>query len=154
MASVKWLARIEVVDFNFNGPQQQSYTFRQSSTSPRTEVTEISVRSLMVPPGIPTFLKRHRLVTVGTVEITGRAWAGSKAITKVEFSSDNGATWKDATIEKDSTLSKYAWTGWSVSWDAKEGDCVLRCRATDDAGNVQPEECEWNYGGYAVNPWQ
>ena len=28
---------------------------------------------------------------------------------------------------------------------------VLACRARDEAGNVQPDEAEWNVGGYANN---
>ena len=34
------------------------------------------VRALMVPPGIPDFLTRTRLLDAGQVTLTGRAWAG------------------------------------------------------------------------------
>ena len=38
-----------------------------------------------------------------------------------------------------------------MSWDATPGEHVLSCRARDAAGNEQPDEADWNVGGYVNN---
>ena len=35
--------------------------------------------------------------------------------------------------------------------EVEPGDHVLCCRARDEAGNAQPDEADWNVGGYANN---
>ncbi len=39
----------------------------------------------------------------------------------------------------------------AFDWDAEPGEHVLSCRARDEAGNTQPDEADWNVGGYANN---
>ena len=42
-----------------------------------------------------------------------------------------------------------------VRWDdAEPGEYELCSRATDGAGNVQPTDPGWNYGGYVNNAVQ
>ena len=46
----------------------------------------------------------------------------------------------------------YQWQDWSFDWDANDvGRHTLRARATDAAGNVQPEVPPWNRLGYGNN---
>src|SRR6476660_8743317 len=46
----------------------------------------------------------------------------------------------------------YHWQDWSYTWDAADvGRHTLRARATDAAGNVQPEVPPWNRLGYGNN---
>jgi hypothetical protein len=153
MASVKWLDRIEAIGQSFNGYQMRAYTLRKSSTEPATvdkRISTIRVRSLMIPPGIPSFpLRNSRYVEAGTILIQGRAWAGRNKIVKVDFSSDNGKTWRATLL--DTPLGKHAWVGWSTEWQANPGQYVLCSRATDEAGNVQPWEGEWNVGCFVGN---
>ena len=92
----------------------------------------------MVPPGIPDFVTRTRLVEAGPVSLTGRAWAGRLEVTRVEVSSDGGSTWSDAALGK--AVSPYAWREWSFRWGATPGRHVLCVRATDARGKVQPLE--------------
>ena len=50
---------------------------------------------------------------------------------------------------------RWAWAGWSYRWEAAvEGRCTLCCRATDETGETQPLEPEWNLGGYENNAVQ
>jgi hypothetical protein len=65
----------------------------------------------------------------------------------VEFGVDE--TWAEA--ELDAPPGRWAWRGWRAEWDATAGDHVLACRARDEAGNTQPDEADWNVGGYANN---
>ncbi|CAN5854270.1 hypothetical protein BH18ACT11_BH18ACT11_17230 [soil metagenome] len=65
--------------------------------------------------------------------LSGRSWSGYGAIARVEYSVD-GEPWRGAR--------------WDFEWDAKPGWHEVRVRATDEAGNVQPDEVGWNDLGY------
>jgi sulfane dehydrogenase subunit SoxC len=150
MTSVKWLRSITVVDEPFAGWQQASaYRLHADEDDPGTPVTRIVPRSLLIPPGIPDFLSRVRYVEAGLVLLSGRAWSGFGPVERVEVSVDRGATWEDAELGE--PVSDFAWRGFHVEWQAEPGEHELRCRATDAAGNTQPEVAEWNTGGYCNN---
>ena len=151
MASVKWLERITVLDRPFTGYQQaRGYRLRQSPDEQGEPVEQILPRSLMVPPGIPDFATRARKAEPGHHTVRGRAWSGFGPVERVEVSSDGGASWSDARLGE--RASRWAWCAWEWDWDAGEpGVHELCCRATDSAGNVQPDEAPWNLGGYANN---
>ncbi len=144
MTHVKWLSRITAIDKEFDG-WQQAEAYRIDGA----EVTRMVPRSLLVPPGIPDFLTRERFVEAGTIALTGRAWSGYGPVTRVEISADGGTTWADA--ELDAQVDTYAWRGFHYDWDAQPGRYELCCRATDEAGNTQPLNAEWNAGGYCNN---
>lgn len=152
MTSVKWLRAIEAVTEPFLGYQQaDAYRFQRSEDDvPGEPVTRIRVRALMVPPGIPDFLTRTRLVDAGTVELRGRAWSGTGRVVRVEVGVDG--EWADAELEE--PIGRYAWRGWRYRWDAEPGEHVLTCRATDEDGHVQPSEPPWNLQGMANNQIQ
>jgi sulfane dehydrogenase subunit SoxC len=154
MASVKWLRGIRVLDVPFDGYQNvRGYRWRRDEEEdPGTPVDRIRVRSLMVPPGYPEFLPRHRRAARGRIAVVGRAWSGVASIARVEFSSDGGATWSDTRLGPEA--APYAWRGWSCTWDAEPGEHVLCCRATDASGETQPVDADWNVGGYANNAVQ
>jgi len=151
MTNVKWLAGITVVAEPFEGYQHTAaYRYRDSEEDKGTPVTRMQPRALMVPPGIPDFNTRARTVPAGPCLLQGRAWSGWAPVTRVEVSTDGGETWADADLE--SLESRWGWRGWRFEWAAdKPGDYVLCCRARDEAGNVQPDEADWNVGGYSNN---
>ena len=154
MTNVKWLSTIEVIDRPFTGYYQAtSYNIRHQDDDLGEPVTRIVPRSLMVPPGIPDFYTRVRSLDAGTCEIVGRAWSGRAAISTVEFSHDGGSSWVAAEVEPP-VLGEAAWQGWRVTWSATPGEHKLCCRATDEVGNTQPLEPEWNTGGYLNNAVQ
>ncbi len=45
----------------------------------------------------------------------------------------------------------YQWQDWHYTWEATPGRHSVRARATDAAGNVQPEAAPWNRLGYGNN---
>ena len=49
---------------------------------------------------------------------------------------------------------QYAWRKWSVGWNARPGEHILRCRAWDAEGNVQPLDPVWDLAGFANNQVQ
>jgi len=145
MASVKWLASIEARAEPFDGLQQvRSYHFRSEAGDTGTPCTRIRVNSLMVPPGIPDFYSRIRVVDPGPLRVIGRAWSGDAPITGVEFGVDG--RWSAAALS--ASAGRYAWSGWQATWQAAEGEHELACRATDAAGNRQPLEGEWDLTGF------
>jgi DMSO/TMAO reductase YedYZ molybdopterin-dependent catalytic subunit len=150
MQNVKWLTAITLVEERFQGYQNAvSYRLYDADGGRGEPVTRMRPRSLMVPPGIPDFLSRRRHLEPGRVVLRGRAWSGWGAVTRVEVSSDGGATFADAELEP--PLGDAAWCGWSFTWDAEPGDHELCSRASDAAGNVQPLEPPWNLKGFANN---
>jgi DMSO/TMAO reductase YedYZ molybdopterin-dependent catalytic subunit len=150
MTSVKWLASIEAVAQPFQGYQMsQAYRISHGAEDPGNPVTRIRVRALMIPPGVPDFLTRTRLVAAGTVPLRGRAWAGGVGIAKVEVSDDGGGRWHEAQLERE--VSVYSWRGWTFQWRARRGRHSLLVRATDARGEVQPVEQPWNFQGMANN---
>ena len=154
MTNVKWLSRITVVSEPFQGYQQvRGYRLRSQPDEEGVPVTRILPRALMEPPGMPDFFSRERIMRRGPCVLKGRAWSGHAAIAYVEVSTDGGDSWVHAELGED--YGRWAWRGWSSTWDAsKPGSYTLCCRATDEAGNVQPDEMAWNAGGYANNTVQ
>ncbi len=155
MANVKWLARITVTEERFSGYQMDvAYRFRQTEGEPGRPVTLMLPRSLMVPPGVPDFYTRRRVVGMGRIRLTGRAWSGRGPIVGVEVSDDGGSTWMETMLVSD-VPSPWAWTGWWCEWEPLgPGEHVLCCRATDVTGESQPMEPVWNLGGYENNAVQ
>jgi len=150
MASVKWLDRIVALDKPFDGFQQVStYVYKRTREEHGTPVTAMRVKSLLVPPGIPDWYTRRRLVERGTVEIFGRAWSGAGTlIRKVELGVDGA--WSEATLDPPPP-GRFAWRGWRARWTATPGEHELACRATDANGDVQPLEQRWDLGGFGNN---
>jgi DMSO/TMAO reductase YedYZ molybdopterin-dependent catalytic subunit len=153
MTSVKWLRRIHVLDRPFDGYQnERGYRWKTEDEEAGTPVERIRVRSLMVPPGFPTFLPRTRNLGPGPVTLQGRAWSGAGPVTRVEVSTDDARTWADAAVE--GAPGPHAWQRWTFEWDAAPGEHVLASRATDATGDAQPIRPEWNVGGYTNNAIQ
>ena len=150
MTSVKWLTKIEAISEHFDGFQMdRTYRYKQDADDPGEPVDLIRVRALMIPPGIPDFLTRTRLLDAGPVTLEGRAWAGRLSVDCVEVSANNVESWDDASLEE--PVGKYAWRAWSRDWDAKPGNHILSVRATDSKGNIQPTDQPWNYQGMGNN---
>jgi DMSO/TMAO reductase YedYZ molybdopterin-dependent catalytic subunit len=154
MTNVKWLAEIALLTEPYAGYQvATAYRFRQSEDEEGRPVTRMRPRSLMVPPGVPDFYSRARIVEAGAIRLEGRAWSGGAPIARVEVSVDGGASWADAELTRE-LEGPWAWCGWTFGWDASPGEHVLCCRATDETDDAQPLEPEWNLGGYENNAVQ
>ena len=79
---------------------------------------------------------------------------GTREHPRVEVSDDDGASWHDAELERDID-DRWAWVRWTFDWrPSRTGPYTLCCRATDETGETQPLEPEWNLGGYENNAVQ
>ena len=70
--------------------------------------------------------------------------------TSVDVSLTGEGDWQAAQLEP--PKGPYQWQDWSFAWEATErGRHSLLARATDAAGNVQPEVPPWNRLSYGNN---
>ncbi len=140
MANVKWLAALEVRTVPFTGYfQRQRYVY--DTADGVTPVAEARVKSMITVPEPEGQCEREATVR-------GWAWSGAGAVTRVELSV-NGGPWREAQLGP--AMSAYAWTPFELAVLLPEGVVSLRSRATDAAGNSQPERIEWNRLGYGNN---
>jgi DMSO/TMAO reductase YedYZ molybdopterin-dependent catalytic subunit len=146
MASVKWLEGIHVLTDPFHGFfQRDRYVYDPGGGEAPEPVTRMRVRSLIHTPG------PARVVPPGPLEVRGWAWSGYARITRVEVALDGGDRWVEARLELRPD-APYAWVGWSCTVEVEErGRHLLRSRAHDEAGHVQPEVPPWNRLGYGQN---
>jgi sulfite oxidase len=89
----------------------------------------------------------------GPTEFRGYAVAGgNRGIRCVELSADAGATW---TLAQLGSAGEWAWTVWRTSLHLKPGPHRIVVRATDAAGETQPQDLRavWNFRGYVNNAW-
>jgi DMSO/TMAO reductase YedYZ molybdopterin-dependent catalytic subunit len=88
------------------------------------------------------------LVRMGTVQLAGVSFAGTRGVQAVEWSADGGRTWSPATLKP--PLSALTWTLWTATWTpASEGVHKLVVRARDGGGALQSTEIDPSFPGGA-----
>jgi DMSO/TMAO reductase YedYZ molybdopterin-dependent catalytic subunit len=149
VASVKWLTEIELIDRAFVGHYQGDkyrYEWERDGRVTSEPVTLQRVRALVTEPA------PHAEVRPGELAIRGVAWSGAAPIARVEVSV-GGGDWQEARLVSD--RNRYSWQWWEqITHVERSGDLILRARATDLAGRIQPERAEWNRLGYGNNAIQ
>jgi DMSO/TMAO reductase YedYZ molybdopterin-dependent catalytic subunit len=144
VASVKWLQRIDVLVQPFSGEFQTGHYIYQWPDRPHEPVAHMRVRARITDPAPAA------VIPAGSYLVRGKAWTGSGPVTAVEVSLAGGSgEWQPAQV--DPPAGPYQWQNWSFRWDAAPGRHSLRARATDAAGDVQPEVPPWNRLGYGNN---
>jgi len=130
-SSVKWLRRIELSDRPFMTREETSkYTDPMADGTARIFSFLMDARSLITYPAYPVTLTR------GWIEINGIAWTGSGKIVRVDISTDDGKTWAAAKLQ--SPVLPKAHTRFRYLWNWKGGEVVIKSRAVDETGYVQP----------------
>ena len=121
MKGPKWLTSIDVVDHESGGYwEQQGWD--------HNALVRTTSRIDMPRDG--------DIVKLGTINLAGVAYAGNRGIGKVEYSTDRGSTWSEATMS--TPLSALTWVLWQATWTpASEGPYSLMVRATDGTGALQ-----------------
>jgi DMSO/TMAO reductase YedYZ molybdopterin-dependent catalytic subunit len=108
-------------------------------------INRMPVRSFLITPDGSSKMPAGMAVT-----LRGIAFSGYGKVVKVAVSDNDGKTWHDARLGED--LGPYSFRAWSFSWKpGRAGSYKLAVRATDEKGNVQPDEATWNPGGYLWN---
>jgi sulfite oxidase len=154
--SPKWLASIEVRDTpSDNHMQQREYKLFPASVDETsaewdkgTTINEMPLNSAICEPD------HGAMVRAGPARIAGYAVAMGTSVARVEVSSDDGRTWRqaDLTVEP---CSPWSWTLWSVQLTLPKGTHELSVRAWDSAGQTQVSRVAdvWNFKGYLSTAW-
>jgi sulfite dehydrogenase len=111
-----------------------------------------SAQAMDVKSWINSPLPEDGNLKAGTFLVQGVAFGGINAVKSVEVSADGGKTWVPAKFVGPD-LGRYAWRQFVVSLPLGAGQHTLASRATDDKGQVQPENRLENERGYNNNSW-
>jgi sulfane dehydrogenase subunit SoxC len=138
--NVKWLRRLEMADTPSIAQRELYYNTyveqgKYADHKARWFRFEMGANSVITRPAGGQRLEKH-----GFYEITGLAWSGAGAIRRVEVSTDNGRTWKDAELQGLVVPKAHTRFGFAWNWNGEE--CVLMSRSTDERGQVQPSLAE------------
>lgn len=108
-------------------------------------INRMPVRSFIVTPDGSSKVPVRLPVT-----LRGIGFSGQGRVVKVEVSVDNAKTWREARLGTD--LGPHSFRTWEYRWTPERaGRYRLAVRATDEKGNVQPDDGVWNPGGYLWN---
>lgn len=123
MKSVKWLRRLEVVDYDYFG-----YWARLGWD----DVARIKTWSRIDAP------RASRLSRGQSTVLGGVAFAGDRGVEQVEISFDGGLSWTRTHLKE--PLGPNAWRLWAMPWaPLGPGRQLVQVRAVDGQGTVQSE---------------
>jgi hypothetical protein len=145
---VKWITEIRVVERPFLGYWQARDYFRWDHTLGEptlVPLTETEVKSQIARP-----VNGATLAVGESFRIFGAAWSGEAPIIEVRVCTGDGEGWRAATLLEPET--RYGWRLFELAWTPpRAGRYALRCRATDGAGNTQPEVQRTDCESYVAN---
>ena len=134
---VKWLRRIEVTDGATESREETSkYTDTLDNGVSRKWTWVMDAKSVITAPS-PQMPIKHG---PGPLVITGLAWSGRGAITRVDVSLDGGKTWKQARLAAPGQSMALTRFYFDHVWDGSE--MLLQSRAIDETGYVQPTKTQ------------
>lgn len=148
ISSVKWLKSIQVIDKKFVGPFQTQYTYTARTHNNFTPfpVTTINVNSLIQHP---LDQSKHQINI--PIEINGIAYTGEGNISNVEISFNNTNIWYLTTLRSEPN-TKYSWRSWLYKFiPILSGTYIIKIRASDTKGRIQPEFPMPNIENYGYN---
>ena len=131
--NTKYLRRIKVVDRYYLNYNDYGHLSR--------EPVRAALAYQIGPKSVITFPSAgHQLPSRGFYEVSGLAWSGGGAISRVEVSTDAGRNWMDAEIQ--GTAHRMAHTRFRLpwNWDGQETELMSRC--TDELGQQQPSHAQ------------
>jgi len=134
--NVKWLRRLHVTNRpSMTRNETAKYTELLPSGKARQFSFIMEAKSLITSPSCGQSLEKP-----GLYQISGLAWSGRGKIAKVEVSADDGETWAEAELQQP-ILSK-CFTRFRIPWQWDQKPTVLKSRAIDETGYIQPERAE------------
>jgi DMSO/TMAO reductase YedYZ molybdopterin-dependent catalytic subunit len=148
MASVKWLTRIIVSTQRFRGFWQSldySYFERRDGMPTLRPVAAMEPKAIIARPGLSEIVPAGK-----SFRLFGAAWAGERAVDKVEISLDGGKSWASAKLL--AKAQPVQWVLWEYAWEKPErGTASIVARATDDQGRTQPPTRDPDRRTYMIN---
>ena len=145
--SVKWLRRVKVVD--------RYYMTYNDYGHLRRDADDAALGYQIGPKSVVTFPSGgQQLPGHGFYEVSGLAWSGGGAVSRVEVSTDGGESWMDAEIR--GTAHRMAHTRFTFNWTWDGTETELQSRCTDELGQVQPDRRLVRVRGQdnSIQPWR
>ena len=134
---VKWIRRIEVTNEPVESREETSkYTDTLEDGASRKWTWAMDAKSVVTSPSPQAPITHGK----GPLVITGLAWSGNGAITRVDVSRDGGKTWETARLAKPGEKMALTRFYLDVDWDGSE--MLLQSRAMDETGYVQPTKAQ------------
>jgi DMSO/TMAO reductase YedYZ molybdopterin-dependent catalytic subunit len=134
-----WMKTAYRLPRNLFGPSH----FATQDNDQSSPITDIRVNSAVTAPEPGATLPVGR-----TTVIQGLAWDGGSGIRRVEVSTDDGASWREANLLRDD-LGRYAFRPWRFDvMPPRPGPLAVRVRATAMDGASQPDAPSPNPAGY------
>jgi sulfane dehydrogenase subunit SoxC len=134
---VKWLRRVEVLDGPVESREETSkYTDTLADGTSRKWTWEMDAKSVVTSPSPQSPISHGP----GPLVITGLAWSGRGAITRVDVSTDGGKNWQQARLAKEGESKALSRFYLEIEWDGSE--MLLQSRAHDETGYVQPTKTQ------------
>jgi len=134
---VKWIRRIEVMDQAVESREETSkYTDTLEDGTSRKWTWSMDAKSVVTSPSPQSPIRHGK----GPLVITGLAWSGNGAITRVDVSRDGGKSWETARLAKPG--EKMAMTRFYLDVDWQGEEMFLQSRAMDETGYVQPTKAQ------------
>jgi sulfite oxidase len=149
--NVKYVKRVALTPTESQA-KIMTHGYRITPLGEQSKPSEPSVQELVVKSFV-TSPAGDRSVKAGVVYVTGVAFSAGAPIRRVEVSSDAGRSWIDAPFVGPD-LGRFAWRQFALPLRMAAGNYVVVSRATDSAGNVQPEQRLENVHGYSNNSWK
>lgn len=147
-SSIKWLGRIQV--------STEPLWTRNNSTSYVLIGDDFPTEGDRLGPAVTTQTIKSALalswpaeLSAGPHRIHGYAQSPYGPIEKVEWSMDGGATWREAAAVE--PQFQYSWARFRIDLELRTGLHTIMTRATDAAGNTQPDSIPFNAKGYLFN---
>ena len=154
--SGKWLRKIVVRDRVHDGPKMggKSYRVPCRPVAAGVDVTddEMCIIESMPVKSLITFPRSGSVHALAEpLALRGHAWAGERAVARVDVSMDFGQTWLPCQLGP--APNRLAWQRFRTSLRLPmPGYYELWARATDDGGRAQPMVVPgWNPRGYLNN---
>jgi sulfane dehydrogenase subunit SoxC len=133
---IKWLRRLEIGDQPWQQREETSkYTDLLADGRSRRFTFVMDAKSVVTNPSPQAPLRQK-----GPNVLTGLAWSGRGAITRVDVSIDGGRNWRNARI--DGPVLPMSLARFYVDFDWQGEDLLIQSRAMDETGYVQPTKDE------------
>ena len=129
-----------------------AHGYRMTPPGAKSDPSQPSVQEMSVKSWVNSPSPDDGAYREGWMQINGVAFGGMHAVKGVEVSIDGGKTWQQARLVGPD-LGKYAWRQFVLPAHFARGNYVVTSRATDMAGNVQPETRGENVSGYNNASW-
>lgn len=154
--NIKWLHRLELAREPVMARNETArYTELMPDGRARMFTFVMEAKSLITSPSPGETLPGR-----GLYEVRGLAWSGRGKIRRIEVSADGGKSWAPAQLQE--PVLPLCFTRFRIPWNWSGAPAVLKSRAIDETGYVQPEReklvAERGRNGYfhynAIAAWQ